>query len=238
MGCVYRGTPIPCVFRFCFLNIFQAHPEARPFRKKGFPLYDKIKKIVDPVIATGSNAISAGNASGPTPPPTVPERNSQDTDEDHDELDGGDRQSNTGYETDSDRQNSQDTTSSTVPSTPLSSSNIPNTSSSSVRYSTYGVKRKRNSRVSSSSALDHLADNVGNLISTLQEPQSTSPARKNAAWKVIMEEEDLSDTELAAARKIFRGRAELADEYLSFPPAKKRARTMWLREELREILKY
>lgn len=176
---------------------------------------------MDPAIATGKNAISAGNASGPPPPPTIPECNGLDsTDEDHDE-----------HNNESDAKKSQNPVLLPIPSTPMSStssSTTPDVSLSSASHSTYGIKRKHNSGVSSSSALDHLADNVGNLISTLQEPQSTSPACKNAAWNVIMEEEDLSDTELAAARKIFRGRAELADEYLSFPPHKKRARTMWL----------
>lgn len=52
---------------------------------------------------------------------------------------------------------------------------------------------------------------------------------------MVEEEEGLSDTELAAARKIFRGRTELADEYLSFGPTRKRAHTIWLRNELDDI---
>jgi hypothetical protein len=55
------------------------------------------------------------------------------------------------------------------------------------------------------------------------------------AWKTVIEEEDLSDTELALVPKIFRGRADVADEYLAFPEHKKAARRLWLDRELAHI---
>jgi hypothetical protein len=37
-------------------SLCQSHPEAKPFRKKSFPLYDDLATLIDDVVATGSNA--------------------------------------------------------------------------------------------------------------------------------------------------------------------------------------
>lgn len=60
--------------------------------------------------------------------------------------------------------------------------------------------------------------------------------RKRRAWETLLEEESLSDQELASARRIFRGSVEVADEYLSFPHRCRGARTLWLKREMRELL--
>ena len=38
----------------------QAHPDAKPFRDKSFPLYDDLARLCESVIATGINVVAAG----------------------------------------------------------------------------------------------------------------------------------------------------------------------------------
>ncbi|KZO99689.1 hypothetical protein CALVIDRAFT_525244 [Calocera viscosa TUFC12733] len=61
------------------------HPEARPFREHAFPLYDKLRMLVEPVTATGNYALHLG----PTAPPSLENHLAPGDidDEDEDELD-------------------------------------------------------------------------------------------------------------------------------------------------------
>ena len=59
--CIYAGllvlhlsAPLP-----------QSHPKASPFRKKGFPLFDKIGNLIDGTRATGEFAFWAGQTLAP-----------------------------------------------------------------------------------------------------------------------------------------------------------------------------
>jgi hypothetical protein len=44
----------------------QSHPKAKPFCKKGFPLFDKIGNLIDSTHATGEFAFQAGQTLGPS----------------------------------------------------------------------------------------------------------------------------------------------------------------------------
>jgi hypothetical protein len=70
-------------------------------------------------------------------------------------------------------------------------------------------------------------------------PVPSSPMKKERAWKKI-HTEDLSPTQLASARKILRGNAEIADEYLSFGDDEenhqmREARLIWLQDEIERV---
>jgi hypothetical protein len=64
--------------------------------------------------------------------------------------------------------------------------------------------------------------------------------QKDKAFHTICEEEGLSPHSIAQARKIFRGSAELAHEYLSFDISQvgmREARSYWLSDELAHVQK-
>lgn len=65
-----------------------------------------------------------------------------------------------------------------------------------------------------------------------------SPVRRDRAFRAIAQREALSPRHLARARIIFRGRTELADEYLSFGDGEEEveARREWLNAELEAVL--
>ena len=65
---------------------------------------------------------------------------------------------------------------------------------------------------------------------------SASPVHKDAAFRTVVEEEGLSPHSLSYAQKVFRGNVELANEYLSFGPGLREARTLWLQDELERIM--
>lgn len=46
--------------------MLQSHPKAKPFRKKGLPLYDEIGNLIDGTRATGEFAYQAGQTPGPS----------------------------------------------------------------------------------------------------------------------------------------------------------------------------
>jgi len=80
---------------------------------------------------------------------------------------------------------------------------------------------------SGSQAFVELTDTLNSYVSTLMAPPmehspaaagllSASPARKDAAFRTVIEEEGLSPHSLSYAWKVFRGNVELANEYLSF----------------------
>lgn len=98
-----------------------------------------------------------------------------------------------------------------------------------------GHKRSHSSRTTGTAVLNQLTAHVGSLVGSLVETPSDSPERKRRAWNILEAEEELSDNELADARRIFRGPAELADEFLSFGQGRKRARTLWVQHELSRI---
>ena len=100
---------------------------------------------------------------------------------------------------------------------------------------------------SGSQAFVELTDTLNSYVSTLIAPPmehspattgplSASPVRKDAAFRTVVEEEGLSPHSLAYARKVFRGNVELANEYLSFGPGLREARTLWLQDELERIM--
>jgi hypothetical protein len=45
------------------MSFFQAHPKAKPWRTKSFPLYDDIAPLVEGRVATGEGVFHAGNNS-------------------------------------------------------------------------------------------------------------------------------------------------------------------------------
>jgi hypothetical protein len=67
---------------------------------------------------------------------------------------------------------------------------------------------------------------------------NASPFRRDRAFCVIVERAQLTPRHLARARRIFRGRTELADEYLSFgdSEAEQAAQGEWLEDELEDML--
>jgi hypothetical protein len=88
-----------------------------------------------------------------------------------------------------------------------------------------------------------LAESVGVLVADITKPPPSearlpldaSPKRRDRAFRRIAECEGLSSLELARARRVFRGRTELADEYLSFCDDEADARREWLNLELAAI---
>jgi hypothetical protein len=105
-----------------------------------------------------------------------------------------------------------------------------------------------------------LAESVGTLVADItrapatssQEPPATpsrrassskavldpSPVRRDSAFRLIVERGELTPRHLARARRLFRGRTELADEYLSFgdSQAELAAQHEWLEDELEELM--
>jgi hypothetical protein len=90
--------------------------------------------------------------------------------------------------------------------------------------------------------MGNLADALVYIADSSQNPEPASapgllsPIKKDRAWKMILKE-GLPAAELAAARKIFRGNSEIADEYLSFGEGEewREARLIWLRGELDRV---
>jgi hypothetical protein len=99
-----------------------------------------------------------------------------------------------------------------------------------------------------------LAENVGGLLSGLSSSSAgtatpstslsctatnleSSPVRRDRAFRRIADTEFLTPRRLVRARIMFRGRTELADEYLSFGDADDEvvARGQWLLEELEAV---
>jgi len=100
---------------------------------------------------------------------------------------------------------------------------------------------------SGSQAFVKLTDTLNSYVSTLMAPPmehspaaagllSASPARKNAAFRTVVEEEGLSPHLLSYAWKVFHGNVELANEYLSFGPGLREAHALWLQDELERIM--
>jgi hypothetical protein len=100
-------------------------------------------------------------------------------------------------------------------------------------------------RVSNASAMMEMTKVVGLLVTAAGAPPSSpspslpaaldaSPVRRDRAFRRIVDKEDLTPTRLLKARRIFRGRTELADEYLSFGETDIEIQTRrgWLLEEL------
>jgi len=100
-----------------------------------------------------------------------------------------------------------------------------------------------------------LAKSVGALVADISKSQSpstsssrctnssslgpdSSPSRRDRAFRRIVEREGLTPRRLARARVMFRGRTEVADEYLSFGdgPGEGEARREWLNMELEAVL--
>jgi hypothetical protein len=96
----------------------------------------------------------------------------------------------------------------------------------------------------SSPALHQLSQSLDSLVARLSEQVSSASSLPNScnertrlAWDIVVETESLSEAELASARRVFRGNAGLADEYLSFPTRCRGARTLWLMREIKEVEK-
>ncbi|KAF5338309.1 hypothetical protein D9758_015762 [Tetrapyrgos nigripes] len=97
-------------------------------------------------------------------------------------------------------------------------------------------KKKRHSAASpkATPALSSLTDSIvsGSLFAP---PPTDSPEKKKKAFDVVCAEEGLSPHSLAKARCVFRGRGEIAQEYLSFDASseeEKEARHYWLLAEM------
>jgi hypothetical protein len=98
-------------------------------------------------------------------------------------------------------------------------------------------------RLSNASAMMEMTKVVGQLVTVAGAPSAlsssvvaldASPVRRDRAFRRIVDKEDLTPTRLLKARRIFRGRTELADEYLSFGETDVEVETRrgWLLEEL------
>ena len=66
-------------------------------------------------------------------------------------------------------------------------------------------------------------------------PDVTGTPRRKLAWQRILEIENLSPQELAAACRIFRQQPELAVEYLSFSLDQRKAQRIWLQGEIAHV---
>ena len=53
----------------------QHNPKAKPFRKRGFPLYDDISAIIGDTVATGADVFSIGGVSSSASPDIDDTRN-------------------------------------------------------------------------------------------------------------------------------------------------------------------
>jgi hypothetical protein len=105
----------------------------------------------------------------------------------------------------------------------------------------------KRTRFSGAQALESLATSVNQIVSSslFDAPASgphpdTAPAtpRKDKAFNTICDEEGLSPHSIALSRKVFRGSAELAHEYLSFNMSQagmREARSYWLTDELTRV---
>lgn len=106
-------------------------------------------------------------------------------------------------------------------------------------------------RASNASAMVELAKSVGALVAAvtkaplLSTPRHScplnleiSPVRRDRAFRRIVEQEALTPRCIARARVIFRGRTELADEYLSFGDGEDEVNAChkWLTMELDAVL--
>jgi hypothetical protein len=95
-----------------------------------------------------------------------------------------------------------------------------------------------------------LAESVTAMVTARTQPPATpsrggtssstldaSPIRRNRAFRLIAQREALTPCRLARARIIFRGRTELADEYMSFGDDEEEveARREWLKMELEAV---
>jgi hypothetical protein len=221
-----RDRPKPCT---------KNNPKASPFRKRGFPLYDAIAAIVEGVIATGVNVFAIGGAVDQSNEDAL----SLETQEKENE-----ESSENGLSKPEEVSDVHWHTSERIilnwphqPSTPR----IQRAPLRAVAATPLPLKRKhREDHLSGPQALSHLARSINNLAAAATEDPATpvgskSPERRKRAWMVIVEEEDLSDSELALVPKIFRGRADVADEYLAFLAHKKVARCLWLDNELANV---
>jgi hypothetical protein len=112
-------------------------------------------------------------------------------------------------------------------------------------------------RASNATAMLKLADTVSTLIADIARPAASSPStpsrrgsslapaldaspvRRDRAFRRVLERAMLTPRRLARARVIFRGKTELADEYLSFgdDEVEQEAQKVWLEDELELVLR-
>ncbi len=102
----------------------------------------------------------------------------------------------------------------------------------------FDVKRQRTGCVSSASVLGCLADSVETLVGEMgSSPSRKAAGRRNMAWAMIVDEEDLSDNKLVAATRMFASSDELAEQYSMFPATRKSVRSLWFCAELVKVMK-
>jgi hypothetical protein len=233
----------------------QHHPKAKPFRKRGFPLYDELGAIVEGTIAIGANVFSIGSAMSVGSLASISSGTGIDGEFVNHEDRGGGQESNCS----SDKSDDDEACTRLAAKgfgrcsqwpQPPPTQKTPARRNALAHQTPLSQKRQHRSdaRVSGPQALSHLARAIENLAASgepeappgpapvgLDPALTSSPTRKRQAWLVVMKEEDLSDNELADVPRIFRGRPDIADEYLSFPETKKTARGIWLRRELDKV---
>lgn len=246
MGRLYCSEFVSFKDLFKLISSYKAHPRAKSFRSKPFPLYDDIAFIRNNAGATGKYAFDGSGFA----------QDSQENDED--EHDGEDGDGTTGRLSAQGRPESprwdievrspsillvimslinmipsqQDQESNSPIDPALAISTTPAVSrrtSALLDFDTPDTptpvtkKRKHKNDNPTATALGNLADaltafNAGPSASEVP-TQSLSPVKKKQARKVVMEEAGelgLSPEQVAVAWRVFRGNSEIADEFLSF----------------------
>jgi hypothetical protein len=182
----------------------KAHPDARRFLAGPWPHYEHMDRLCNGIIATGDDVFVVG--------PTTT--------------------SSIGILT-----HAPAPTLST-PSTAACETSLPANNPAtftSISASTVTSTSNKRKRQANNNAVHMLAESVNALLtprSTQTPTLDASPIRRDRAFRRIVRLEQLSPCSTARARRIFRGRTDLADEYLSFADDEAEERQFWLNFEL------
>ncbi|KAI0683214.1 hypothetical protein BC835DRAFT_1472566 [Cytidiella melzeri] len=198
-------------------HVSQAHPKHVWYRTHSFPLFDDLAFLCEDTYATGNHAIAVGGPPQSQPQsPDVPGFISQDR---------GELGSGNISESDGDDEEITGATQPT-PSTPVQPKRSKTADEIAWRSSSFDRQ--------------HAVKSIAEALRPSQpEAPSTSVAgtpRRRRAWATVLSEETtLTPAQIASVRKIWRNKPELAEEYSSFPPEHREARTIWLHSELQEL---
>ncbi|KZT51835.1 hypothetical protein CALCODRAFT_532352 [Calocera cornea HHB12733] len=196
----------------------KAHPEAKRFQTKAFPLYDKLTPLCETIIARGDKVVRIRKKKQPA---TV--RRTQDEEEDaqsdqHEEVENADDEDD-----DDDEEEVEEVAQ-------------PPKARQKHTFSDMPAPKKR-ARISGAHGLLAVAEAVRELSEAMAIPPPAangegSPVRHQRAIRMLEKEDDLSDEERLTAIDLFVRNHRLGDSYLAFSNSTLRSR--WLARQLRE----
>ncbi|KAF7965578.1 hypothetical protein HWV62_42846 [Athelia sp. TMB] len=203
----------------------KAHPNATPYKTKGFPLYDELQLIVDGVVATGSNVFRAGGASSVSravsiifdtvDEEAVPTGGATDSGNNTEPLNDSSDDDGRAEKTPARRTSKKRSALDMTPSLSASAGKR-------CRSGATGV----DGVFSLAGAIDLLAQNFAPNVGP------TSPQRRQAAITLLDEDDDLSENEQVRAIHLFSRHTAIADSYTSIK--KKAVRTRYIQQEISE----